>query len=289
MSIPNTFSARVSIIKMNVLPRVNFCSTMLPLAPPPDHWEKLHRLLCNYAWKGKRPRIKMSTLQRQKVSGGLGIPNFEHYFWASTLRPLSTWLNTGALVAWRPLEENLVKPHRLEDLIHSNIPLKMCKSKFGSLVSHLVATWRIVETYSKTHLKYHSHLPLFNNFDLCLGKHPISFPQWSDKGINTLSDITSNNTLRSFQDLKSHYNLPGTSFFFYLQIRSALRAYGVPWEKNWNVTQYKRFVYPPKVWFPISILTLPNVWKSLYKLIRFGAMIFQLHLPQSTGLQYGQR
>lgn len=229
ISIPNTFSARVSIIKMNILPRVNFCSTMLPLPPPAGHWEKLHRLLCNYVWRGKRPRLKISTLQRRKISGGLGIPNFEHYFWAATLRPLCTWFNTGAQVAWRSLEENLVKPHRLQDFIHSNIPLKMCRSKFGTIVSHLIATWRTVESYSKTHLKYHSYLPLFNNFDLCLGKQPISFPQWSDKGINTLSDITSDNTLRSFQDLKSHYDLPGTSFFFYLQIRSALRAYGVPW------------------------------------------------------------
>lgn len=65
-----------------------------------------------------------------------------------------------------------------------------------------------------------------------MGGRPISFPHWSDKGIHTLSDITSNKTLRSFQDLKSQYNLPGTSFFFYLQIRSALRAYGVPWGEN---------------------------------------------------------
>ena len=87
-----------------------------------------------------------------------------------------------------------------------------------------------MESHSSTHLKFHPHLPLFNNFSLCLGGHPIFIHQWSDKGINTLSDITSDNTLRCFQDLKSHFNLPGTYFFFYL--RSALRAYGVPWGKN---------------------------------------------------------
>ena len=81
-------------------------------------------------------------------------------------------------------------------------------------------------------IKFHPHLPLFNNFALGLGGHPISFPQWRDKGINTLSGIIADNALRTFQDLKSHFNLPGTSFFFYLQLRSALRAYGVPWGEN---------------------------------------------------------
>lgn len=33
MAIPNSFQARVSIVKMNILPWVNFCSTMLPLPP----------------------------------------------------------------------------------------------------------------------------------------------------------------------------------------------------------------------------------------------------------------
>ena len=197
---------------------------MLPLAPPVGHWEKLHTFVSRYVWKGKRPRVKMSILQRHKLSGGLGFPNFQFYFWSSTLRPLHTWLNPAAQVAWCSLEENRVKPHRLHDLIYSNIPIKTCKSKFGSLISHLVATWRTVVSHSSTHLKFHPHLPLFNNFSLCLGGQLISFPQWSDKVINTLSDITSENTLRSFQDLKSHFNLPGTSFFFYLQLRSALRA-----------------------------------------------------------------
>ena len=160
---------------MNILPRVNFCSTMLPLAPPVRHWEKLHKFVSRYVWKGKRPRVKMSILQRHKLSGGLGFPNFQFYFWSSTLRPLHTWLNLAAQVAWCSLEENRVKPHRLHDLIYSNIPIKTCKSKFGSLISHLVATWRTAESHYSTQLQFHPHLPLFNHFSLCLGGHSI-FP-----------------------------------------------------------------------------------------------------------------
>ena len=118
-SIPNSFRTRASIIKMNILPQVNFCSSMLPLAPPVGHWEKLNKFVSRYVWKGKRPRVKMSILQRHKLSGGLGFPNVQLYFWSSTLRPLHTWLNPAGRVAWRSLEENLVKPHMFQDLIYS--------------------------------------------------------------------------------------------------------------------------------------------------------------------------
>ncbi len=35
--------------------------------------------------------------------------------------------------------------------------------------------------------------------------------------------------LKSFQILKDEFSLPGFSFFLYLRLRSALKAYGVPW------------------------------------------------------------
>lgn len=41
-----------------------------------------------------------------------------------------------------------------------------------------------------------------------------------------VSDITEGYCFRALQDLQKHFNLPGTSFFYYLQLRSALHAYG---------------------------------------------------------------
>lgn len=32
--------ARIAVVKMNVLPRINFISSMFPLAPPVDYWKK---------------------------------------------------------------------------------------------------------------------------------------------------------------------------------------------------------------------------------------------------------
>lgn len=69
--LPNSLSARISIVKMDILPRVNFFSNMLPLPPPNGYWDKLNKVISKFVWDGKRPRLKWSTLQRRKSEGGL--------------------------------------------------------------------------------------------------------------------------------------------------------------------------------------------------------------------------
>lgn len=124
ISIPNTFSARLSIIKMNILPRVNFCSTMLPLTPPAGHWDKLHGLVSNYTvyGKGSAHGLKCPLCKDRKHLGAL---DFQILSIISGPQLFDLLVPGSIQVAWRPLEENLVKPHRLQDLIHSNIPLKI--------------------------------------------------------------------------------------------------------------------------------------------------------------------
>ena len=71
-SVPN----RISVIKMNILPSINFISSMLPLSPPAGYWQKLDTILRWYVWNDKRPNIKWSVLQLRKSDGGLACPNF---------------------------------------------------------------------------------------------------------------------------------------------------------------------------------------------------------------------
>lgn len=47
--------------------------------------KKIDSLFCILLWKGKIPRIKLSTLQLPKDKGGLAVPNAKMYFIASQL------------------------------------------------------------------------------------------------------------------------------------------------------------------------------------------------------------
>lgn len=78
---------------MDILPSFNFYS-MNSLAPPLEYLDKLQSFVSKFIWKGKRPQLKLSTLQADKTQGGLA-------FWilksTSGLRPLSTWSDLGWL------------------------------------------------------------------------------------------------------------------------------------------------------------------------------------------------
>ncbi len=56
--LPTSLHARISVVKMNILPHVNFYSSMIPLPPPAGYWEKLNSAISQYIWNGKCPRIK---------------------------------------------------------------------------------------------------------------------------------------------------------------------------------------------------------------------------------------
>lgn len=55
---PAPIPARISVIKINIYPGINFISSMILLAPPLGYWQKLDKLLRNYVWNGKQPKVK---------------------------------------------------------------------------------------------------------------------------------------------------------------------------------------------------------------------------------------
>lgn len=237
----DTLQTRISVIKMNIAPRFNFITSMIPLSPPTNFWKKLNSIVSFYLWKGKRPRYKYSNLQRCKTDGGLSLPNLKLYYYSFVLRALSVWLNPDAKTSWRPVEECIIAPHRLQDFIYSNISLKQCKMRYGPIISNLLSVWRDVEKITKVSTKWHKNSPIFHNYKLLTASKPFSFPTWQQKGINTLGDIIDDAGLRTFQDLQSSYNLPGYSFFLYLRLRSAMKTYGVPWNSQLSLHPLHRY------------------------------------------------
>lgn len=228
--LPLSIQARISIIKMNILPRINFVTSMIPLPPPPDYWAKLQSATSKFIWNRKRPHLKLSVLQRRREDGGLAVPDFKLYAWSFALRPLLAWFDSTSSVSWCTLESNIVQPWTLQDVLFSNISRKQCQLRFGPIISHLVAVWRLVEIHCQLSCKWHTFSPIFNNNAILIGGRPISAPQWERRGARHLKDIYNDSGLLSFTDIRDAFDLPGSTFFFYLQLRSALKAHGLSWQ-----------------------------------------------------------
>ena len=114
--------------------------------------------------------------------------------------------------------------------------------------------------------------PIFFNPRLHLGGRPIYFSSWANNGIFTLADIFGAEGLRSFTDIQNLFNLPGSSFFFYLQLRTAMRTYGVPWDGTLGLHPFHKALtgskglvsalYAILMQAPNTPLSLDRIWKQ---------------------------
>ena len=161
-ALPSAIPDRVDAIKMNVLPRINFVSSILPLPTPVGFWQKLDSKLKKFIWHGKKPCIKWSTLQRDKPQGGWACPNFKLYH-MFVLRSLKHWFDTEVASPWKTLEQELVHPLRLRDVAFSGLKHKKCYSQFGPIILYVIQTMVNVEKYMGFKSKWHKHSPIWHN------------------------------------------------------------------------------------------------------------------------------
>lgn len=227
--LPASVPARIAVIKMNILPRINFVSSMIPLAPPPGYWQKLDSLLRRYVWNGKRPSIKWSALQHSKKEGGLACPNFRLYHWAFILKSFSYWMDDSKISAWKNIEQELITPMRLNDFLLVGLSIKKCALRYGPILTYALQVFRALGKFLKIKSVWCTSSPIWNNNHLLSGGKPFVNKNWESKGIRTLQDINGTCDILSFQELVSRYNIDKHSLFFYFRIRSACKAYKVPW------------------------------------------------------------
>ena len=70
---------RIQAIKMVIAPKLNYLLSMLPLAVPGTTFKTIDKMLSQFIWAGKRPRMKLTRLQAKKECGGMRLPNMKLY------------------------------------------------------------------------------------------------------------------------------------------------------------------------------------------------------------------
>uniref|UniRef100_A0A669AV81 Reverse transcriptase domain-containing protein n=1 Tax=Oreochromis niloticus TaxID=8128 RepID=A0A669AV81_ORENI len=99
-------SSRIEAIKMNVLPRLLYLFTSLPVHIPDAQFVRWDKLVSRFIWKGVKPRIRFKILQLRKEKGGLALPNLKEYFYAAQLRYIAYWCSPDYTSKWKRIEIN---------------------------------------------------------------------------------------------------------------------------------------------------------------------------------------
>lgn len=81
----------INSVKMTILLKFQYLFQSLPVFIPKSFFETLDSILSFYIWRGKRPCLNKSHLQKSKDSGGMALPNFWLYYWAANIRAVKCW------------------------------------------------------------------------------------------------------------------------------------------------------------------------------------------------------
>ena len=268
---------RVNIVKTLAISKLTFVCSVLDT--PKGFTDEVNDIIFDYIWKYKNPKLKKTTIIKNKKDGGLNMLDFTLFdnalkiVWVKRLCtnderpwkiiPLSLLSNVGGSLLFQcnyniqflPLNENLPKFYR--DIISHWQKIKNINPKTkGDVLNQII----------------------WNNQFIRVNKLSVFFPAWNKVGIEKLSCLldTEGNTLLSLTTFMQKYNVKCN----FLQYYSLLSAIPQEWK-----TMLKQ-----ECSLPSTEYVTPSIEKLTCKII-YNTLLNHQHFPPPTAekrlIEYG--
>lgn len=227
--LPLSLVGRVEAVKMNVLPRLLFLFTSLPVTVPVSTFRFLDKLISKFIWQNKRPRVRLKVLHAHKGKGGLALPNLRSYYWAAQLRILVSWLALDVDTRWVHLEDSSVTKVSLSDHLFLNSKDRRNLKINNEWVNYTLKVWDKIRKVLNLSLSISRATKIADIHDFIPAKLDSGFRGWAEKGLITINQLFEGTTLRAFSQLQAQYGIASKELFRYFQIRHYLRTH-----KEWD-------------------------------------------------------
>lgn len=208
--LPLSLADRVQTVKINILLRYLYLFQCLPIYLPRSFFNSVNSIISTFVWAGKRARANKSLFQRNRSSGGLGLPNLLGYYWAANVQKILLWF-TSPQSSWCQLEANSCSTS-LQALVCSTFPLSLANFTSNPIVTNTLKIWTQIRRRFGW-LSLPQSTPLCNNHLFVPAKIDSRFAALENEGLRCLGDLYIDRLFASFNQLCSTYRLGNTDFF----------------------------------------------------------------------------
>ena len=223
-----TLLGRILIVNTLLIPTLVYRLQVLP-SPSKDILLKFKKIIQNFLWEGKRPKIAYSRLIRSYENGGLNLQDIE-------------LKDTAMKVKWAQLDR--LQGNLMSELFKDMIPLKdqkwecnltvkdVEKNFDNSIMTDILKAWARINAHTPTGVTQVTQQVLWYNSLIKSNGKLLFYKKWAKLSIVKFEQLLSDTRLKTCQELIEQYG-KGINIIDYHRLIKAI-------PKEWIMILQKR-------------------------------------------------
>lgn len=198
------------------LPRFLYIFQTIPIIPPKTFYKKVNSILLSFIWSKKRNRLKRKLLYYPREEGGLNLPDLENYHCAAQMFYIDQIINNANESSWINIENHQLMPKNYLTALFSN---KKCTTA-NFIINSTLTSWSKIQKRIGQEIEIPRHIRIWDNPSIRIQNVRIRWGTWMNLGIQTIADITNQESVCSYTELEERFGLSHIEKFRYLQLKN---------------------------------------------------------------------